>query len=204
MGVLIEVHSGQGWKIGDLVTKLEYAFYNSIVARVFLRNSRKTECGAEQFLTRLVVRAAPFALFASFFMAWAFAAPPQNPPTSEKKLQTPGPKPEEQEPPEEDESLKPKEYTLNPLEAERNVTAGNFYFKKGNFRAAVRRFQEATRWDPSSGEAFLKLGESDEKIRDLTGAREAYTKYLDLAPDAKNAAEIRKKISKWPAPAAKK
>jgi hypothetical protein len=27
-----------------------------------LRNSRKTECGANQFLTRLAVRAAPFAL----------------------------------------------------------------------------------------------------------------------------------------------
>ncbi|MGD1093486.1 MAG: hypothetical protein ABSB35_16045, partial [Bryobacteraceae bacterium] len=29
---------------------------------LLLRNSRKTECGAKQFLTRLVVRAAPFAL----------------------------------------------------------------------------------------------------------------------------------------------
>jgi hypothetical protein len=29
---------------------------------LLLRNSRKTECGAKQFLTRLAVRAAPFAL----------------------------------------------------------------------------------------------------------------------------------------------
>jgi len=175
------------------------------VARVFLRNSRKTECAAEQFLTRLAVRAAPFALLASFFMAWAFAAPPQNPPPApEKKLQTPGPKPDEQEPPEEDESLKPKEYTLNPLEAERNVTAGNFYFKKGNFRAALKRYVEATKWDPTSGEAFLKLAEADERVKDYPNARDAYTKYLELVPDAKNAAEIRKKIAKWPVSSAKK
>ena len=46
----------------------------------------------------------------------------------------------EQEPPEEDPDLKPKEYTFNPLEASRNITAGNFYFKKGNYRAASRRY----------------------------------------------------------------
>ena len=44
--------------------------------------------------------------------------------------------PTEQEPPEEDESLKPKEYTLNPVQSARELTAGNFYFKKGNYRAA--------------------------------------------------------------------
>jgi tetratricopeptide (TPR) repeat protein len=103
------------------------------------------------------------------------------------------------EPPEEDESLLPKEYALNPLESARNITAGNFYFKKGNYRAAAKRYLEATRWDPSSAEAFLKLAETDEKLKDLAGAREAYTKYLATAPDAKNAEAIKKKIAKWPA-----
>ena len=62
----------------------------------------------------------------------------------------------------------------------------------------------ATKWDPGSAEAFLKLGEADEKLKDRDGAREAYTKYLALAPDAKNAAEIKKKIAKWPEPPAAK
>lgn len=104
----------------------------------------------------------------------------------------------EQEPPEEDESLIPKEYTLNPLESERNITAGNFYFKKGNYRAAARRYLEATRWDPGSSEAFLKLGEADEKVKDFAAAREAYTKYLAIVPEAKNAQALKKKIEKWP------
>jgi hypothetical protein len=34
-----------------------------MLAARFFRNSRKTKCGAKRFLTRLVVRAAPFALF---------------------------------------------------------------------------------------------------------------------------------------------
>ena len=96
---------------------------------------------------------------------------------------------------------KPKEYTLNPLEAERNITAGLFYFKKNNYRAAARRFEEASKWDPGSAEAFLRLGEADEKLRNRDGAREAYTKYLELVPEAKNAAEVKKKLAKLPPPA---
>lgn len=139
-------------------------------------------------------------LLASCVINCVLAGPQPPPQPPQKKLQTPPPKAEE-EPPEEDESLIPKEYALNPLEAAKNITAGNFYFKKGNFKAAAKRYLEATRWDPGSAEAFLKLGESDEKLKDRAGAREAYTKYLGLAPDSKNAELIKKKIAKWPDPA---
>jgi tetratricopeptide (TPR) repeat protein len=135
----------------------------------------------------------------SCWLSFVLAAQQPPPP---KKQQTPPPA-KEVEPPEEDESLLPKEYTLNPLESSRNITAGNFYFKKGNYRAAAKRYLEATRWDPGSAEAFLRLGEADEKLKDLSGAREAYSKYLELAHDAKNAEAIKKKIAKWPEPAKK-
>jgi tetratricopeptide (TPR) repeat protein len=140
---------------------------------------------------------------ASFFLTFAAFAqnPPaqqqQPPPSAEKKLKTPPPKTEE-EPPEEDETLLPKEYALNPLESARNVTTGNFYFKKKNYRAAAKRYLEATRWDPNSADAFLKLGEAQEKLRDKAAAREAYSKYLALAPDSKLAEQIKQKIAKWP------
>lgn len=105
----------------------------------------------------------------------------------------------EQEPPEEDESLKPKEYTLNPVQSAREITAGNFYYKKGNYRAASRRYLEATRWDSGSLEAFLRLGEAEEKLKDFAAAREAFQKYLDLKPDPKGAETVRKKLEKLPA-----
>jgi len=103
-----------------------------------------------------------------------------------------------QEPPEEDDSLKPKEYALNPVQAGKEIIAGNFYFKKGNYRAAMKRYTEATRWDPGSSEGFLKLGESAEKAHDYPAAREAYTKYVELAKDPKDAEAIRKRIEKLP------
>jgi len=102
---------------------------------------------------------------------------------------------QEQEPPEEDENLKPKEYAFNPLEAERDLKIGNYYFKKGNYKAAVSRFREATRWNPSYAEAYRRLGESEEKMKDQAAAQEAYAKYLELAPDAKDAGAIKKKLA---------
>ncbi|HLX44870.1 MAG TPA: tetratricopeptide repeat protein [Bryobacteraceae bacterium] len=135
-------------------------------------------------------------LAGSLFACAVFAQ--QQPPAQKKQATPPPAKQQEEEPPEEDESLKPKEYTLNPLESSRNVTAGNYYFKKGNFRASARRYDEATKWDPGNAEAFLKLGESDEKLKDRHGAREAYTKYLELSPDGKNSEEVKKRLAKLP------
>jgi len=111
---------------------------------------------------------------------------------------------QEQEPPEEDPDLKPKEYAFNPLEAQRNITAGNFYYKKGNTRAGQRRYLEATKWDPTSQEALLRLAEADEKLHDIPGARDAYTKYLTLDPPAKDAEIVKKKLEKLPQPHKKK
>ncbi len=105
------------------------------------------------------------------------------------------PKTQEQVPPEEDESLKPKEYPFNPLEAENDVKVGNFYFKQGKYKAALNRFREATRYNPSYPEAFLRLGDAEEKMGDKQAAHDAYQKYLELAPDAKNAETIKKKIA---------
>jgi tetratricopeptide (TPR) repeat protein len=100
-----------------------------------------------------------------------------------------------QEPPEEDAALiDKKEYSFNPLQAEKELKTGDFYAKKGNHKAAALRYQEATKWNPGLADAWLKLGEALEKRKDTKGAREAFAKYLELAPDAKNAAAIRKKL----------
>ena len=133
------------------------------------------------------------AVLLSVFLALPLAAQESKPPTPPA-----APVVQEQEPPEEDPDLKPKEYSFNPLEASRNITAGNFYFKKGNFRAASRRYSEASKWDPTSAEAVLRLGEADEKLRDFTGAREAYQKFVTLSSDGKEIEAVKKRIAGLP------
>ena len=87
-------------------------------------------------------------------------------------------------------------YVLNPLQAAKEMKIGLYYLKRHSYRAAARRFQEATKWDPNSSEAFLKLGEASEKLGDQKRAQEAWKKYLQLAPDGKEAGTIRKKLSR--------
>jgi tetratricopeptide (TPR) repeat protein len=99
-------------------------------------------------------------------------------------------------PAEEDTAVAPTEYAFNPLQAQKELQTGNFYFKKGSFRAAAGRFREATRWNEGFSEAWLRLGEVQEKLHDPKAAREAYGKYLELAADAKNASEVRKRLER--------
>ena len=84
------------------------------------------------------------------------------------------------------------------MQAKKEYTAGDYYFKKSNYSAAERRYLEATRWDPGSPEAFRKLGEAREKLHEYGPAREAYLKYIQLSEDPKESEDLRKKMAKWP------
>jgi Tfp pilus assembly protein PilF len=105
------------------------------------------------------------------------------------------PQQEQQAPPEEDANLRVKEYAFNPLQANKDLQVGNEYFKKHSYKAAAGRFREATKWNPNLAEAWLRLAEAEEKRKNSKDAKEAYTQYLVVQPDAKDAAEIRKKIA---------
>jgi tetratricopeptide (TPR) repeat protein len=85
---------------------------------------------------------------------------------------------------------------LQSLQAQKELQIGNFYFKTGKYRSAAMRFTEATKWNEGNSDAWLRLGETEEKLKDSKAAKEAYTRYLALASDAKNAPEIRKKLQK--------
>ena len=75
----------------------------------------------------------------------------------------------------------------NPVEAARNVEAGDYYFGRENYRAALSRFQEALQDKPDDAAIQLRLGRTCEK---LNLAEEAYGHYdaaLILAPDGPGA-----------------
>ena len=104
------------------------------------------------------------------------------------------------EPPEEDETLikEKKEYEFNPIQATEEIKIGRYYLKKGSFRAASGRFLEATLWDPTNPEGFYELGKARERAGNRKGMREAWKKFLELAPEDKRAAEIKKKLGPNP------
>jgi tetratricopeptide (TPR) repeat protein len=123
-------------------------------------------------------------------------APKPNQPDLQRRPQKPPATAKEEIPPEEDKALSNEEYSFNPLEAQNWVGIGNQYFKRGKYRSAEARYRGATKWNEGYGEAWLRLGEAEEKLKDPQAAKDAYTKYLEVAPDAKNAAQIRKKLAR--------
>jgi tetratricopeptide (TPR) repeat protein len=146
------------------------------------------------FFAKIHVRHTPFAtpgsvgfLASSMLRALSFRAQEQTP----------------AEPPEEDQTLAVKEYAFNPVQAEKEVKIGNYYFKTGSYTAARLRFTEATKWNPNFAEAYLRLGDVNEKLKDRPAARTAYEKYLELDPKAKDAAAIRTKLAAMPKTAPK-
>jgi tetratricopeptide (TPR) repeat protein len=140
------------------------------------------------------------ALGAASLAAQSSGSPPAPTDPAPGQLKTERPQPatsdKEEVPPEEDSSLVTTSYSFNPLQSKKDVLVGREYAKKGNYRAAARRYLTATKWDDSNSEAWLLLGEADERLKDRNAARDAYKKYLELASDAKNSADIRKKLDK--------
>jgi len=121
------------------------------------------------------------------------------PQDQQKPAQQPQSPPEEGNPPEEDDTVAPEKFVLNPLESERNVKVGNFYMRKGGpsgYRAAVARYERATKFNPSNAEAFFKLGEAEEKLKNKDAAKIAFQRVIQIDPDSKLAHEAKKKLEK--------
>jgi tetratricopeptide (TPR) repeat protein len=91
----------------------------------------------------------------------------------------------------------------DPLKANKDMEVGTYYFKKGNYDAAIDRFEEAARLQPGLARPYLKLGETYEKKKNLPMAVASYRRYLDLfraAPDARTVSkrieELEKRIAR--------
>ena len=67
--------------------------------------------------------------------------------------------------------------------------------KTGKYDAAIDRFQEAARYQPSLAMPWKLLGDAYEKQHAYAMAVESYKKYLELFPRAVDAAKITKQIS---------
>jgi len=123
----------------------------------------------------------------------------KNPPPGQSQPQPAqqAPSEDDQNPPEEDESVAPEKFVLDPLESERNVKVGNFYMHKGTpsgYRAALHRYERATKFNPGNVEAFYKIGEVEEKLKNKDAARAAFEKVIQIAPDSKQARDAKKKL----------
>lgn len=119
----------------------------------------------------------------------------RGPLPAQQRRETPPPPPE----PDEEEAAEP-EYTFNPIQAQKELQVGDFYFKKKSYRAAAGRYERASKWQPDLAEAYYKIGVSREKLEQADQAVAAFQKYLELSPSGRKAEEVKKKIAQLQKP----
>jgi tetratricopeptide (TPR) repeat protein len=92
------------------------------------------------------------------------------------------------------EPVVPRTPAYDPLHAAKSVEVGTFYMKKGEYDAAIDRFQEAARLQPGLAKPYLLLGQVYEKKGDAGSAVDAYRTYLKLYRTAPDRARILERI----------
>ena len=76
--------------------------------------------------------------------------------------------------------------------------AGFAYFRMGQYEDAVKWFQQAISVDPKRAVAYLNLGDAYREMRKVGEAKDAYEKFLALAPDSKPAPAVRDRLNSLP------
>jgi len=75
--------------------------------------------------------------------------------------------------------------------ASKSVEIGDFYLRRRKYQAALSRFQDALKTDPHYAPAYRELGRVYEKMGQWKKSLDAYQKYLDELPSAKDAREAK-------------
>jgi tetratricopeptide (TPR) repeat protein len=79
----------------------------------------------------------------------------------------------------------------DPHKAEKDVEVGDFYYKRGNYKAAVSRYQEALELGPPSASATFKLADALEKDKRPADAAVYYREYVRQYPQGAQLADAR-------------
>jgi len=95
-----------------------------------------------------------------------------------------------------DESELGEFHPFDPHKAAKCIEVGDYYFKEGNYRGAISRYQEALDWKPRDAEATYKLGESQEKNGDYKAALSNYQDYIKILPKGPYAAKAQQGIDR--------
>ena len=85
-------------------------------------------------------------------------------------------------------------FHIDPNDAMFANNVGFAWYRAGKLQEAVLWFQQAISLDPRRAVAYLNLGDAYAKLSKEAPARDAYQKYLDLAPNSKAAPDVKKKL----------
>jgi tetratricopeptide (TPR) repeat protein len=105
------------------------------------------------------------------------------------------PKGDEKHPGASDEELG-EFHPYDPHKSAKCVEVGDFYFKQGNYRAAISRYEEALEWKPRDAEATYKLAVVQEKSGNMNDALTNYQAYLKILPSGPFASKAQQGVDR--------
>jgi tetratricopeptide (TPR) repeat protein len=85
----------------------------------------------------------------------------------------------------------------DPSNAEYTNNTGFAYYQMGKYDESVLWLEKTISIDPGRAVAYLNLGDAYAKLKHISQARQAYTKYLELAPDSKSVPKVKKKARRF-------
>ena len=88
----------------------------------------------------------------------------------------------------------------NPYRAAKDDEVGDYYFKQGNYKGALARFQDALIYKDNDAVANFKTAECYEKLGQPDEAIPHYQAYLKILPEGPFSKQARKALKKLGAP----
>lgn len=82
--------------------------------------------------------------------------------------------------------------TPDPFQARQSLKIGDFYFKKKNYRAAEKRYNEARRYLPNWPEPYEKLAKTYRKQKHWQKGSDICRLFLATNPDSPNVGKFEK------------
>ena len=84
----------------------------------------------------------------------------------------------------------------DPHQSAKDVEVGDFYYKEGNYRAALSRYEEALYLKQNDAVATFRLAQTHEKMKNFDQARKYYESYLKILPNGAYAHDAHKALEK--------
>ncbi len=84
----------------------------------------------------------------------------------------------------------------DPIEAERNIRVGDFYFKRKNYKAARERYRDAVKYSPRRPAPYSKLVRVLERMEEFGEAVEVCRQFIETNPQAPQVNRFQSRIKK--------
>jgi tetratricopeptide (TPR) repeat protein len=87
-------------------------------------------------------------------------------------------------------------HPFDPHRAAKDVEVGDFYYKQGNYRAAISRYREALLYKPNDAIATYRLADALERAGNLAEATQSYRSYLKILPYGPKAKDAQRALER--------